>query len=74
MWFVLAVVLAFLLVLVLGPKQYSAALSGPETTLTFLTDLIGPDMTKYKAELSNYDSTKLTKLSCSNSKFVDTCL
>ncbi|MEM2912348.1 MAG: hypothetical protein QW146_07580 [Candidatus Bathyarchaeia archaeon] len=50
--FVLAVVLALLLVQV--PKAYSAELAAPEKALTFLKDVVKLDMTKYTATLGSY--------------------
>lgn len=48
---VLAVVLALPLLQV--PNASSAEFSAPETALTFLADVIGLDMTKYNATLTN---------------------
>jgi len=46
---VLLLVLAFPLLLM--PKAYSAELTAPEKTLTFLTDVVKLDMTKYTVTL-----------------------
>jgi hypothetical protein len=50
--FVLAVVLAFPLLQV--PTAYSAEWSAPEKAMSFLTDVVRLDMTKYKATLVNH--------------------